>query len=1001
MAGARLVEDILARGGRELFDICMFGDEPYGNYNRILLSSVLSGTHDPKDIFINPLGWYEANDITLHAGVCVERIDREAKKLYGADGMVEAYDKLVIATGSTPFIPPCDGLEAEEGTGYKNGVFVFRTLDDCDSIIKYAKRARVAAVIGGGLLGLEAARGLLNLGVETHVIHLMSHLMEVQLDAQAGAVLRGTLEKMGVRIHLEKSTSVILGNGRVTGLGFKDDSTLECDMVVISAGIRPNVKLAQDAGLTVERGIVVEDDLRCVGEPDIYAVGECAQHRGLVYGLVAPLWEQTKVLADRLTGRNPKALYRGSRVSTKLKVMGVELAVMGEKEPTLSEDEVVTYTESARGIYKKLVVREGRLAGAILLGDGGTAPSLLQSFQRKALISDNRAELLFSSPSESRSATTVEIPDTEQICNCNNVSKGEIVAAVKAGCVNVDAVCEATRAGTGCGSCRPDVESILRDCGVRIAECGLGDQNHVVRTEFLVGGPQSAAPSSLNVGLPRSRAPLNKIEELKSIKDGLDVLDDIPVYAQNGWEAIPETERERLKWAGIFFRKQTPGSFMMRLRSPNGMMNAAQFRTIAEISEDFGKGFVDLTTRQQVQLRWFKIDDVPEVWKRLEAVGLVSLQTGIDNVRGIVGCPAAGLTPNELFDASPAAKDFNRMLVGNREFTNLPRKFNVTITGCLENCTHAETQDIALTPAVRSFDGDDVKGFNVAVGGKLGSGGYRAASALNAFVPPEEAAELCRHITLIFRDHGLREARNKARLAFLIEHWGVQKFRQELERRLGRPLLSAGRDARIVKKTAHTGAFRQKQRGLNYVGLTVPVGRIKTEQLFGVARLAEAYGNGDIRLTVNQDLIIPNVPDAKMRDLIAEPLLKELRYDASEVMRGLVSCTGIDYCHMALIETKELAIKTSRHLEEKLGQTRPVSIHWSGCIAGCGNHSVADIGLLGKRVRVEGGEIVDAVDVFVGGKAGPQAKPPQKLLENVHCDDLPEVLERIVPYLQR
>jgi ferredoxin-nitrite reductase len=488
---------------------------------------------------------------------------------------------------------------------------------------------------------------------------------------------------------------------------------------------------------------------------------------------------------------------------------------------------------------------------------------------------------------------------------------------------------------------------------------------------------------------------MNRIEEYKREKDGLDILEDVPRYAESGWEAISESDRERLKWAGVFFRKQTPGRFMMRLRMPNGIGNSAQLREIAGISRDFGKGFADITTRQQLQLRWFAIENVPEIWHRLEAVGLVSLQTGMDNIRNVVGCPVAGLTPNELFDASPVAREFSRMFVGNREYTNLPRKFNVAITGCKENCAHAESQDIALTPATREIDGAPVDGFNVAVGGKMGSGGYRIASPLNLFVRPEEAAEICSRVVLIFRDHGLRELRTKARLAFLIDDWGVPKFRRELERRADRPLPTGGKDARLAQRADHVGIFRQKQQGLNYAGLAVPVGRVTTEQMLEVARLSESYGNGEIRITVGQNLIIPNVPDGKIGALTAEPLLKELRYDPSEIMRGLVSCTGIDYCHFALIETKGWALKTARALEQEVGKTKPVSIHWSGCPAGCGNHAVSDIGLLGKNVKLNG-EIAEAVDVFLGGSAGPDSNLPVKILEDVPCETLPAVLTGLV-----
>ena len=490
---------------------------------------------------------------------------------------------------------------------------------------------------------------------------------------------------------------------------------------------------------------------------------------------------------------------------------------------------------------------------------------------------------------------------------------------------------------------------------------------------------------------------MNKIEEYKQEKDGLDVLQDVPRYAAEGWEAITEGDKERLKWTGVFFRRQTPGHFMMRVRIPNGITTATQLRTLAEISGEFGKGFADITTRQQIQLRWFTINNVPEIWQRLNSVGLITLQTGMDNIRNVVGCPVAGLTPNELFDASPVVREFTQMFLGNKAYTNLPRKFNVTITACKEACTHAEGQDIALTPAMKESGGGEIKGFNVAVGGKMGSGGYRLASPLDLFVTPEQAAAVCSHIVLIFRDHGARELRTKARLAFLVDNWGVERFRHELERRADRPLLSAGKDQRSVKHTDHVGIFRQKQPGLNYVGLAVPVGRITAEQMLQVADLAENYGSGQIRLTVGQNIIIPNVPDNKIGNLTAEPVLQYLRYDPSEVMRGLVSCTGMDYCHFALIETKGWALKTARVLEAKLGKTQPLRMHWSGCPAGCGNHSVADIGLLGKNIKING-EVVEAVDVFAGGDAGCEPNPPIKIMEDVPCEDLPTVVAGLVKH---
>jgi ferredoxin-nitrite reductase len=436
----------------------------------------------------------------------------------------------------------------------------------------------------------------------------------------------------------------------------------------------------------------------------------------------------------------------------------------------------------------------------------------------------------------------------------------------------------------------------------------------------------------------------------------------------------------------------------MRLRIPNGLSDADQVRAIADVAEEFGTPLVDITTRQQVQIRGFGIEHVPEIGRRFEQVGLISLQTGMDNIRNVVGCPVAGLTPRELVDASPVVREFTEMFVGNKAFTNLPRKFNVAISGCTEHCTHAESQDLALTPAIQSAGGITRHGFNVAVGGKMGSGGCRIASPLDVFVEPGQAAALCREVVLLFRDHGPRGARNRVRLSFLLESWGVERFRSELEQRFGRPLERGGRDARIGRGTDHIGIHRQKQAGLNYAGLLVAVGRLSAAQLREVARVSATYGSGDIRFTTSQNIIIPNVPDAAVPRLAAEPLLRELPHDPHGAMRGLVACTGIDYCHFALIETKDVAVRTAQDLAARLPHGRKVTMHWSGCPAGCGNHAAADIGLLGKNVRVNG-ELVEAVDVFIGGRAGPNPKAGVRMLEDVPCSELPALLETLIPYV--
>jgi ferredoxin-nitrite reductase len=493
---------------------------------------------------------------------------------------------------------------------------------------------------------------------------------------------------------------------------------------------------------------------------------------------------------------------------------------------------------------------------------------------------------------------------------------------------------------------------------------------------------------------------MNRIEALKAARDGLDVQEDLIRFAREGWRTIADDDKERLKWVGVFHRKPTPGHFMMRIRMPNGVLTSSQARVLGEITKQTGRNIADVTTRQQIQLRWVTIEGVPEVMARLEAAGLSSLQTGMDNVRGIIGCPATGLTPKELIDTAPIAAAFQRIFLGNREFTNLPRKFNVTITGCPANCTAVETQDVAMAPAIATLDGADVVGFNLAVGGKQGSGGPTLATGLDAFVRPEEAAEVCAAVALVFRDHGGREARSRARLAFLVEDWGAERFRKELESRLGRSLPPAGRDARSGTVTDHIGVFRQRQPGLNYVGMKTPVGRITGDQLIELARMADEYGAGELRVTPLQNVLLPHVPDARLGALLEEPLVRQLPYNPSEVLRGVGSCTGTDFCNLALIDTKTRAMVLVRDFERRIGKTRPIAVRWSGCPAACGNHHTADVGLQGCKVKVDG-KIVDGVHVFVGGRGGPEPRAAVKILEDVPCDELPAVLERLIRFFPR
>ena len=497
----------------------------------------------------------------------------------------------------------------------------------------------------------------------------------------------------------------------------------------------------------------------------------------------------------------------------------------------------------------------------------------------------------------------------------------------------------------------------------------------------------------------------NSIEGYKTLKggDGLRIREDLPRLIQEGFEALTPADKELLKWIGVFFRRPTPGKFMMRIRMPNGFATSRQLEAIAGLSEKLGSGTLDITTRQQIELRGYTLAGVPEIFETLRGVDLRSLQTGMDNIRNLNGCPLSGITPSELLDASPLVMELDRVIVGeegNPEFTNLPRKMNVTVTGCLENCTHNESQDIALVPATRPVGGSTRAGFHALVGGKMGSGGFTIASDLGWFIEPSQAVELVTAIIKLFRDEGPREARTKCRLAFLIEALGLDGFRSALAGRLSFQPLSGGEDARGEIHTDHLGPHPQKNPELFSVGLSVTVGRIHHPSLRELARLARVYGTGDVRLTTGQNAILINIPQERVSALLREPLLKELSPDPSRFTRGLVSCTGVQYCNLAVIETKTRAMEVAQELDRRLGPDgEPLTIHWSGCPAACGNHLASDIGLRGMKVNVAG-QSVDAVAIYVGGRTGPSARAGQPIMEMVPCDEaLPDVLATIVKHL--
>ena len=491
---------------------------------------------------------------------------------------------------------------------------------------------------------------------------------------------------------------------------------------------------------------------------------------------------------------------------------------------------------------------------------------------------------------------------------------------------------------------------------------------------------------------------LNKFEKLKAEKDGLAVKTQLEEFARLGWEAMDETDRDhRLKWLGVFFRPVTPGKFMMRLRLPNGIVTSAQLRVLGEVVQRYGEdGNADITTRQNLQLRGVRIEDLPDIFRRFEQAELTSVQSGMDNVRNITGSPIAGLDADELIDTRELALQVQDMITnagqGNPKFSNLPRKFNIAIDGSRDNAIHAEINDIAFVPAYQ----DQVLGFNVLVGGFFSGKRCAAAIPLNVWVEPDRVVALCEAILLVFRDHGLRANRQKSRLMWLIDEWGIDQFRTAVEQQLGSPLQSAAADDEFAgPRRDHVGIHPQKQTGLNYVGLHVPVGRLFADDLFDLARLAEVYGSGELRLTVEQNVILTNVPDSRLAALQQEPLLEKFAIDPQPLMRSLVSCTGSQFCNFALIETKNRAVAMVREVEAELAVANPVRIHWTGCPNSCAQPQVADIGFMGTKVR-KNGKTVEGVDLYMGGKVGKDAHLGTCVQKGIPCEDLKPVLRDLL-----
>jgi nitrite reductase (NADH) large subunit len=724
MAGMACVDEILKK--KPDFNITVFSEEPYYNYNRILLSSVLAGEKEMEDIYINTEEWYHKNNITLHLAEKIVEVDSKNKLIYTEKGYSSDYDLLLLATGSNPFIPPIDGT-------HKKGVYVFRNLADAKNILEHCKSAKKAVVIGGGLLGLEAARGLLNQGQRVTVVHLMDRLMDVQLDVVGGQFLRREIEKLGIEVLLNKNTERIMGGESVEGVLFKDGSIVEADIVVIACGIRPNVDLAKKANLKVNRGIVVNDFME-TSDPDIFAIGECVEHREKVYGLVAPLFEQGKILAATITG-NKGPVYEGSTLATKLKVMGIELFSAGDYKAEEPDKEVISYQDHAFGVYKKVVVHQGRLVGTILIGDASDANRFLEIIRKKERVDEKRHRLLFDTPPvvAGSPSDVMSRPDSDTICGCIGVSKGQIVSAIREnGLKTVSAVKACTKASSGCGTCACLVQDILKA---------------VTGAEF-----EEEKKEVLCACVPFAKTQIRTIiqtQKLKTVQDVLDIYGDgmgcslcKPALSFILDEVLLGEHKEdrsaRFINDRVHANIQRDGTFSVVPRMRGGVTSAAELRKIADVADKYEVPMVKVTGSQRLDLLGVKKEDLPKIWAEL---GMTSGYAYAKAVRMVKSCVGTDFCRYGTQNSIKTGIELETLLEG----LYTPAKVKMGVVGCPRNCAEATVKDIGLI----GIEG----GWQVVIGGGAGKI-VRAADILCTVKTTEEALEAALLFFQYYRENG-------------------------------------------------------------------------------------------------------------------------------------------------------------------------------------------------------------------------------------------------------
>ncbi len=767
MAGIRTLEELLKMSPDE-YDITVFGAELQPNYNRILLSPVLSGEMAFQDTVLNDWSWYKDNNIKLHAGKWVTKIDRQRCVVETDDGLAVPYDRLLIATGSNPIILPIPGVNL-------SGVIAYRSIDDVEKMQAAAKVSKRAVVIGGGLLGLEAANGLTLQGMEVAVVHLCDWPMERQLDKVGGGLLKDALEKRGLKFYLSRQTESIFGMDKVRGLRFKDGEEIEADLVVMAAGIRPNIALAKSAGIHCERGIVVNDTMQTY-DPKIYSVGECVQHRGQTYGLVAPLFEQAKVAANHLAEYG-RMRYEGSSVSTKLKVTGIDLFSAGDFNAG-PEDEELLLQDSARGVYKKLVLRDNKLRGAVMYGDTIDGPWYFQMLRDGTDVSEMREHILFGQvhlgdAGHGGAASVANMDDKAEVCGCNGVCKGTIVnAIVEKKLFTLEEVRAHTKASSSCGSCTGLVESILANTlggdystkPSKKAMCSCTEDTHEeVR----------AAITQQNIkSLPQLMQALHwkTPDGCHSCRPALNF------YLLSAWPGEYEDDsRSRFINERVHANIQKDGTYSVIPRIWGGVTSPAELRAIADIADKYQVPTVKITGGQRIDLLGVTKENLPKMWGDMVAAGFVSGHAYGKSLRTVKTCVGSEWCRFGTQDSTGLGIKVEKMTWGSWT----PHKFKIAVSGCPRNCAEATIKDFGVV-CVDS-------GYEIHVGGNGGIK-VRVTDFLCKVATEAEVMEYCGAFMQVYRE----EAHYLDRTAPWIERVGLAYVKQRVvEDAVGRAELYA------------------------------------------------------------------------------------------------------------------------------------------------------------------------------------------------------------------